>query len=75
MLNFLPILGKQGNVMKEFSVDRMLTALKKAYAEKAVRTGFEDSSLYNDNLLNLDQADLTKFEDLKKLLAQVNQPK
>ncbi|HII3871811.1 TPA: Eco57I restriction-modification methylase domain-containing protein [Enterococcus faecium] len=68
MLNFLPILGKQGNVMKEFSVDRMLTALKKAYAEKAVRTGFEDSSLYNDNLLNLDQADLTKFEDLKKIV-------
>lgn len=68
MLNFLPILGQYGNTMKEFSVDRMLTALKKAYAEKAVRTGFEDTSLYNDNLLMLEQADLTKFEDLKKIV-------
>ena len=74
MLNFLPILGKQGNVMKEFSVDRMLTALKKAYAEKLYGLALK-TALYNDNLLNLDQADLTKFEDLKKLLAQVNQPK
>ncbi|MBU5361617.1 Eco57I restriction-modification methylase domain-containing protein [Enterococcus raffinosus] len=68
MLNFFPILGQQGNTMKEFSVDRMLTALKKAYAEKAVNTGFEDTSLYNDNLLNLDQVDLTKFEELKKIV-------
>lgn len=68
MLNFFPILGQQGNVMREFSVDRMLTALKKAYAEKAVNTGFEDTSLYNDNLLNLEQVDLTKFEELKKIV-------
>src|SRR5699024_1707299 len=42
MLNFLPILGQSGNGMKEYGVDTMLTQLKKAYADKAVRTGFED---------------------------------
>lgn len=68
MLNFLPILGKTGNGMKEFSVDRMLTQLKKAYADKAVRSGFEDTSLYNDKLLNLDDADLTKFKELKGIV-------
>lgn len=68
MLNFLPILGQQGNNMKEFNVDRMLTALKKAYAERAVKTGFEDTSLYNDNLLKLEQVDLTKFKELKKIV-------
>lgn len=68
MLNFLPILGQSGNGMKEFSVDSMLTLLKKAYAEKAVRSGFEDTSLYNDKLLMLDGADLSKFKELKGIV-------
>ncbi|MCX9099836.1 Eco57I restriction-modification methylase domain-containing protein [Bacillus anthracis] len=68
MLNFLPILGVSGNVLKEFSVDKMLTQLKKAYAEKAVRSGFEDTSLYNDNLFNLSDVDLSKFAELKKIV-------
>lgn len=68
MLNFLPILGQSGNGMKEFSVDKMLTQLKKAYADKAVRSGFEDTSLYNDKLLNLEDADLTKFKELKGIV-------
>lgn len=70
MLNFLPILGQEGNSMRSFSVDQMMTKLKKAYAEKAVRTGFEDSSLYNDNLLNLSEVDLTAFQDLKQIVGK-----
>lgn len=70
ILNFLPILGQEGNSMKTFSVDQMMTKLKKAYAEKAVRTGFEDSSLYNDNLLNLSDVDLTAFQDLKQIVGK-----
>lgn len=72
MLNFLPILGQSGNGMKEFSVDRMLTQLKKAYADKAVRSGFEDTSLYNDKLLSLDSADLVKFKELKEIVGKNN---
>ncbi|MFS9605024.1 hypothetical protein, partial [Klebsiella pneumoniae] len=53
MLNFLPIIGMDGNGMKTFSVDRMLTQLKKVYAEKAVRSGFDDDSLYSDALLTI----------------------
>src|SRR5699024_8304884 len=53
LLNFMPILGASDNGMKTYDVDRMLTQLKKVYAEKAVRSGFEDDSLYNDNLLTL----------------------
>lgn len=68
MLNFLPILGQEGNVMREFSVDRMMTQLKKAYAEKAVRSGFEDNSLYNDNLLRLGEAELDDFKNLKEIV-------
>ena len=72
MLNFLPIIGQSGNIMVEFSVDKMLTQLKKAYAEKAVRSGFEDNSLYNDNLLGLEEADLSDFKDLKAIVGTSN---
>ncbi len=72
MLNFFPIIGQSGNIMVEFSVDKMLTQLKKAYAEKAVRSGFEDNSLYNDNLLGLEEADLSDFKDLKAIVGTSN---
>ncbi|HAK2181482.1 Eco57I restriction-modification methylase domain-containing protein [Staphylococcus epidermidis] len=75
MLNFLPILGQSGNGMKKFSVDTMLTSLKKAYAEKAVRSGFEDNSLYNDNLLKLDESDLSKFNNLKGIVGSTKAKK
>ncbi len=68
MLNFLPIIGQSGNKMVEFNVDKMLTQLKKVYAEKAVRSGFEDNSLYNDNLLGLGEVELSDFKDLRKIL-------
>jgi len=72
MLNFLPILGQSGNGMKEYGVDTMLTQLKKAYADKAVRTGFEDTSLYNDRLLMLEETDLSNFDKLKGIVGSHN---
>lgn len=75
MLNFLPIIVQSGNKMEEFSVDKMLTQLKKAYAEKAVRSGFEDNSLYNDHLLGLKEADLSDFKDLKAIVGTSNAKK
>ena len=68
LLNFLPVLGQAGHGMKPFNVDKMLTQLKKVYAEKAVKTGFEDNSLYNDHLLHLDQVELDQFADLKQII-------
>lgn len=75
MLNFFPIIGQSGNLMVEFSVDRMLTQLKKAFAEKAVRSGFEDNSLYNDNLMGLNEADLSDFKNLKAIVGTSNATK
>lgn len=68
LLNFLPIIGEFGNGMKEYKVDEMLTQLKKAYAEKAVRAGFDDDSLYNDALLMLRETDLNDFNKLKAVV-------
>ncbi len=72
LLNFLPIIVQSGNKMEEFSVDKMLTQLKKVYAEKAVRSGFEDNSLYNDYLLGLGEAELSDFKELKAIVGTSN---
>lgn len=70
LLNFMPILGNNDNGMKSFDVDRMLTQLKKVYAEKAVRSGFEDDSLYNDNLLTLTTDDASMFNKLNAIVGK-----
>ena len=68
LLNFLPIIGQEGNQMKSFNVDTLLTKIKRVYAEKAVRNGFDDDSLYNDELLLLDDVDLNEFNNLKAIV-------
>lgn len=68
LLNFLPIIGQEGNQMKTFNVDTLLTKIKRVYAEKAVRNGFDDDSLYNDELLLLDDVDLNEFNNLKAIV-------
>lgn len=68
LLNFLPIIGQEGNGMKKFNVDTLLTKIKRVYAEKAVRSGFDDDSLYSDELLTLDNTDLNDFNKLKAII-------
>ena len=68
LMNFLPILGETGHGMKPYKVDTMLAKIKRVYAEKAVRTGFDDDSIYSDALLMLDAADLSDFNDLKAIV-------
>ena len=75
LLNFLPILGKSDNGMEPFNVDRMLTQIKKVYAEKAVRSGFEDDSLYNDNLLTLTADDAERFNKLNAIVGKTQKQK
>ncbi|MGF2144883.1 Eco57I restriction-modification methylase domain-containing protein [Vagococcus fluvialis] len=74
-LNFLPILGETGHGMAEYDVDSLLTKLKVVYAEKAVRTGFDDDSLYNDELLTLNDVDLNDFKELKAIIGSSNSSK
>ena len=76
LLNFMPIIGESGNVMKPFDVDSLLIKIKHVYAEKAVRSGFEDDSLYSDELLmNLDESDFEAFNDLKALIGTTDAEK
>ena len=69
-LNFCPIISIEGSKMKKFDVPRMLEQLKKVYVERVVRNGFEDKSLYNDELMKLNDLELQEFDDLKKVIGQ-----
>lgn len=75
MLNFLPIIGMDGNKMKTFSVDRMLTQLKKVYAEKAVSSGFDDDSLYSDALLTINPEAAELLEKLRGIIGKTGASK
>lgn len=69
-LNYCPVISIFGSQMKEYQADRLLQQLKKAYADKVVRNGFDDSNLYNDELLKLDELDIKKFDELKGIIGK-----
>lgn len=67
-LNFCPIIGFEGSQMKAYNTEKMLGQLKKAYIERVVKNGFEDSYLYNDELLHMDKVALEEFSKLKEII-------
>lgn len=67
-LNFCPIIGFEGSQMKTYNTEKMLGQLKKAYIERVVKNGFEDSYLYNDELLHMDKLALEEFSKLKEII-------
>lgn len=69
-LNYCPVIGISGSEMQAYSATKLLQQLKKAYAEKVVRNGFDDSTLYNDELFKLDAVDIKKFDELKGIIGQ-----
>lgn len=56
--------------MKKLSTSRLLQRVKRVYAEKAIKNGFDDDSLYSDELLKLQNVDVEKFKGLQKILEQ-----
>lgn len=69
-LNYMPVISIQGSEMEEYSATRLLQQIKDAYAEKVVSSGFEDSSLYNDELLKLTDVDIQAFNELKDIIGK-----
>lgn len=75
-LNYCPVIGISGSEMQEYSATVLLQQLKRAYADKVVRNGFDDSNLYNDELFKLQAVDIKKFDELKGIIgASKAQPK
>lgn len=67
-LNYCPVISIDGTNMKEFKVGELLQELKKAYVERVVKNGFDDTRLYNDELLKLDDVDISEFDKLEKAI-------
>lgn len=74
-LNFCPVISIEDSNMKEYKVAELLQELKKAYAERVVRNGFDDPKIYNDELLELTDVELKEFEKLKKIVGASKQTK
>lgn len=70
LLNYCPIISVSGTKMKTYNVDKLLQQLKRAYAERVVKNGFDDAHLYNDELLKLDSAALEAFGKLRKIVGK-----
>lgn len=69
-LNFCPVISISSSSMVTYKVNDLLQQLKKAYVERVVDSGFEDSKLYNDELLKLDDIELQEFDKLKGIIGQ-----
>ena len=67
-LNYCPVIAIAGSRMTKYSVNSMMEQVKQIYAERAVNSGFEDESIYNDELLKLDEIDASKFNTLKDII-------
>lgn len=67
-LNYCPVIAVAGSRMTKYSVNSMMEQIKQIYAERAVNSGFEDESIYNDELLKLDDIDASKFNSLKDII-------
>jgi superfamily II DNA or RNA helicase len=74
-LNFCPVIGISGSNMNAYNTENMLVQLKRAMIDRVARNGFDDRNLYNDNLLKLDEIEIKKFQDLKKILKASNSNK
>ena len=74
-LNFCPVIGIDGSKMSYYSVNSLLQQLKKIEIDKVISSGFEDSKLYNDELLKLDGLELEKFNNLRKIIGTTKQTK
>lgn len=69
-LNYCPVISVAGSKMQEYKADKLLQQLKRAYADKVVRNGFDDNNLYNDELLKLSDIDIEEFNKLKGIIGK-----
>lgn len=67
-LNYCPVISLDGTQMITYSTNKLLQQLKRAYAERALKNGFDDVNIYNDELLKLDGVAIEEFNKLKGII-------
>ena len=59
--------------MIHYDENMLLEQLKKAYADKVLKSGFDNVNLYNDELLKLSDTELKMFDNLKRIVGASKQ--
>ena len=63
--NFLPVLAFKGGKMSPVDPNRVFRHIRRAEAERAIRSGFSDESIYNTAMLNAEHIDPALFNGLR----------
>ena len=73
-LNFCPVIALEGGKARQFEVNEMMRRLKHVFVMRAIRNGFDDPSIYdNEKLMQLGKLDLKKFNDLEAIVGKSKQ--
>lgn len=70
LLNFMPIIAVKGSELHTFEVADIYRVIKRYAAEKAIRHGFADSSIYNFSKLKLDKINVDDFNTLRGIIGK-----
>lgn len=70
-LNFCPVIAVDGTQMTEYSVPKMMRQIKRLTVDKAIKSGFDDESVYKqDTGIVMDEADVELFHTLSDKLSE-----
>ena len=73
-MNFCPVIALDGGRARQFEVEEMMRRLKHVFVMRAIRNGFDDVSIYNnEKLMKLGKIDLMKFADLEGIVGKTKQ--
>lgn len=68
-LNFCPVISVSGTQMLEYDVPKMMRQIKKITVDKAIKSGFDDESIYNEGVgIVMDESDVALFNKLASLI-------
>lgn len=68
-LNFCPVIAIGGTQMLEYDVPKMMRQIKKITVDKAIKSGFDDESIYNEGVgIIMDDADVHLFNKLASII-------
>ena len=68
-LNFCPVIAISGTQMLEYDVPKMMRQIKKITVDKAIKSGFDDESIYNEGVgIIMDDADISLFNRLASII-------
>lgn len=68
-LNFCPVIAIGGTQMLEYDVPKMMRQIKKITVDRAIKSGFDDESIYNEGVgIIMDDTDVNLFNKLASII-------